>query len=352
VSVLQRNWQIVLRDLQRNRTFRCSLLFSSSLWLFGCSSVTTVDLLPARATSATGGTTGNASAAGVGDPSGGASAGQGGTVNTGSVGTGGSVGQGGLVNGGATLGGASSGGGRAGQGDTAGVAGALGMPRLVNRYDFSGTGTTIVDLVGGKNGRAMGGAALDGSGQLTLAGGQDAYVALPSWLISSMTSVTIVAFITWHGGGAWQSVFNFGATDSGAPSEDVKAQFFFTPITSVGDGPSLHVEMTYGRGPLDFVNGSEHFPVDVPVVVASVFDGELGELSLYIDGSMIGEPDPTTQRLSELKDANCWLGQSEWEHDVTGSGNFRGSYDEFRIYAGALSAEQIQNLSLADPGAL
>ena len=311
-------------DLEaRSATIHRSAFVVGTIWLVGCSALTTVDLLPVQ------GTSGGASSARR------TSAAQGGAAT---------------VSG--TSGGVANEGERFELAGAAGIAGLTSGLKLVNRYDFSGTGTTIVDLVGNKDGTAMGGAVLDGSGQLTLAGGQQQYVALPSWLISSMSSVTIVAFITWHGGSAWQSVFNFGATDTGAPSEDVRAQFFFTPLTSVGNGPSLHVEMQYGHGPLDFVDGTDRFPADVPSVVASVFDGDRGELSLYINGTIVLQPDPTSQRLAELKDANCWLGQSQWAHDVTGGGNFRGSYDEFRIYSGALSAEQIGSLSLTDPDAL
>lgn len=287
-----------------------------SLSIGGCTEVTTVDLLPPKS---------QAGAAGL--------------AQMGSAGSGIGAWGGSEAAGGTTA--------------SAGTSGFGTGPRLVNRYDFSGTGTIVVDSVSARDGEVMGGATLDGSGQLNLTGDPSQYVKLPSWLISSLKSVTIVTWFTWSGGSSWQSLFNFGynAENLAAPSERVLAEVFFTPQMIPAPGASLHVDVTYGGG-IDFVNTAEAFPVERPVVVAAVLDGDLEQISLYIDGVLAGPPDPTSEHLSELKDANCWLGQSQWAHDVANGGNFRGTYDEFRIYAGALSGEQIARLSLTDPLAL
>jgi hypothetical protein len=235
----------------------------------------------------------------------------------------------------------------------AGTAGSFAGLRLVNRYEFSGTGTTIIDSVSGKNGEAMNGASLDGSGQLTLEGAAtNQYVRLPAGLLSPLTSATLVAFFTWHGGPAWQSLFNFGATSSGAPAEDpnVLAQFFFTPLTVPGPGPSLHLNVDYHAISSASIDGKDAFPSDLPTVVVAVVDGVLHQLRLYINGTMISLPTSTGMLLTHLKDTNAWLGQSEWAHDVAGSGNIRGTYDEFRIYSGVMTNEQIATLT--DPSQL
>lgn len=295
-----------------------------------CSAVTTVDLLPDKA-------------------GGGGGGGQS---------TNGQAGQSAATPGGVSAGGISAGGLSSVAGNT-GLVAAAGSPtglRLVNRYDFSGTGTVVVDSMSGKNGEVMGGATLDGSGQLTLTGDTQQYVKLPPWMISSFKSVTIVTWFTWHGGRAWQSVFNFGYNKSNtdAPSEDVAAEVFFTPVTAATTQPSsFHVSIVFDQGQTS-IDLEEPFPINQPMVVAAVFDGDLKQISLYYNGSIVKAPATLGQfypyhSLAELKDANCWLGQSQWAHDVTNSGNFRGTYDEFRIYNGALTAEQIANLSLTDP---
>jgi hypothetical protein len=299
----------------------------------GCSAVTTVDLLPERGNAPT------SALAGAG-------------ANT--VGVGSNAFAGGGTGSTAAMAGNANVSGSGGAVAMAGQAGA-GPARVVlaHRYDFSGSGTDIVDSINGMHGTAMGDAALSGTGQLTLDGDAQSYVKLPSWLLSSMTSASIVVWFTWHGGRAWQSVFNFGAnaSNTAAPSEDVKAEFFFTPLMLPGPGSSLHVDMIYGNT-LDFINDPNPFPVDVPVVLVVVFDGEAQQISLYVNGAAIDSPKPTTQRLSELKDANGWLGQSQWAHDVTNSGNLRATFDEVRIYRGALSSEQVGHLVVSDPNAL
>jgi hypothetical protein len=238
-------------------------------------------------------------------------------------------------------------------GGNAAAAGAPSVSRLVNRYDFSGTGTVVVDSVSCKNGEIMGGAVLDGTGKLTLTGDPLEYVKLPSWMISSMTSATIVTWFTWHGGPAWQSVFNFGGNEenSDVPSERVNAEVFFTPLMSVLTNSSLHVAIVFGRA-VDAIDPPDPFPTDQPMMVAAVFHGDLRQIRLYYNGVQMLQPVTMTLPLANLKDGNCWLGQSQWEHDVTKGGNFRGVYDEFRIYSGALTAEQIQKLSLTDPNLL
>jgi hypothetical protein len=190
---------------------------------------------------------------------------------------------------------------------------------------------------------------------LTLTGETTQFVKLPAWMLSSMTSVTIVTWFTWHGGRPWQSVFNFGYNKSNTdlPSEDVGAEVFFTPSTAIAATPqpsSFHVAIVFDHGQ-DSIDHQEAFPTNQPMVVAAVYDGDSREISLYYNGVLV---EPTKRllinhSLSELKDNNCWLGQSQWAHDVANNGNFRGAYDEFRIYDGALTAEQIANLSLTDP---
>jgi len=290
-------------DSSRRARLALGLLVAGSLG-FGCTAVTTVDLFPEKA-----------AAGKAGQPSG-AEAGK--TSN-----------------------------------GTASGLGASSGPWLVNRYDFSGTGTVVVDSLSGKNGEIIGGAALDGTGQLSLTGDTQQYVKLPPWLISSMKSVTIVTWFTWNGGRPWQSVFNFGYNKSGSslPSEDVGAEVFFTPLTvAVTPTSSFHMAIVFDQGQ-DSIDHPEAFPTNQPMAVAAVYDGELRQISLFYNGILAEPPKALTigYSLSELKDSNCWLGQSQWAHDVAYNGNFRGIYDEFRIYSGALTAQQVANLSLTDP---
>ncbi|MDF3068902.1 MAG: hypothetical protein K0R38_4503, partial [Polyangiaceae bacterium] len=95
---------------------------------------------------------------------------------------------------------------------------------LIHRYDFEGNGTTVLDRVGAAHGSVTQGATLsklDGRGVVLLGGGTaGAYVDLPNKLMSTLTNVTLEAWVTWGGGKAWQRVFDFGDSTATAPENN------------------------------------------------------------------------------------------------------------------------------------
>jgi hypothetical protein len=249
--------------------------------------------------------------------------------------------------------------GQAGQGQeggSAGVAGGTGdatepapspphvTAPLLHRYDFSGSGTVLTDLAGDADGSILGGAALDGSGTLTLDGVDD-YVALPGGLISSLESVTFVTWFTWLAVGAygsWQRVFDFGSEEE----EGKSSYFFFTPryVPGPGDSANIYVE---GKPPGVAANGTEPFPTQLEQQIAVVFDGAAGVLESYVNG--VSEARNSTDlRLSDIPDEDCWLGKSQWTHDAL----MHGRYNEFRIYGAALTHDDIGALLAAGPDVL
>lgn len=81
---------------------------------------------------------------------------------------------------------------------------------LRHRYAFNGTGTAVVDSVGGADG-VVEGTSLSGSGSLQLGGGSsEEHVRLPSGLLSALPNATIEMWIGWVGGDRWQRLFDFG----------------------------------------------------------------------------------------------------------------------------------------------
>jgi hypothetical protein len=220
---------------------------------------------------------------------------------------------------------------------------------LRNRYDFLGTGTTLCDLGEGRHGSIRGGAALDGSGALSLDGVDD-YVELPSGMVSRFASVTLVAWFTWRDNRSWTRVFDFGqsaAEDGGlAP-----ALFFFTPIPSNEPGPATGFSLDGST--IVYALAPDPFPADVEQQVAVVVDGALSPptLTSYVQGVQVGQsqlPNPPANSksiLSELWDHNCWLGQSQQSWDA----HMMGVYHEFRIYDRALTQAEIQALLEAGP---
>ncbi len=114
---------------------------------------------------------------------------------------------------------------------TVAVVDTLPAGQLIHRYSFSEAqgATNLADSVGGANGALYGAdnATLSG-GQLTLPGGtanpdgtfnpSAAYVSLPSGLISSLTNVTLEAWVTWNDpqNTSWERIFDFGSSAGGA----------------------------------------------------------------------------------------------------------------------------------------
>lgn len=207
---------------------------------------------------------------------------------------------------------------------------------LALRYDFVGTGTRVADLVGEADGELYGAATLDGSGGVLLDGVDD-YVDMPNHMLSAHSSVTIMAWLEWHGGPCWQRVFDFGNNDAGEDQVGIATTSLFLTPTSCPDQVMLSMtERGEGR---EAVVAQRALPFDRNTQVALVIDGELGEATLYVDGEREGAR-ATAHAMSDLDDVNNWLGRSQWVQD----GYLKARYDELRIYSGALTQTEISEL--------
>lgn len=221
---------------------------------------------------------------------------------------------------------------------------------LLHRYSFDGTGNSIIDSIGAASGSTAGGAVLDGSGVLTLAGNRDGqpdqYVDLPDHLISSLSEVTIVAWTTWAGGAGYQRVFDFGISDTGVgQGNSGKSYIAVMPSTGFANGTGLGAEIaapgypTLGLPSPQMMNNR-------PAVVGFALKSGVS-VGLYLDGELLIEA-PTTFKLSAVDDRNDFVGESQWSKDHC----YHGSFDELRIYSVALTACQQRTLVQRGPNAL
>jgi hypothetical protein len=229
-----------------------------------------------------------------------------------------------------------------------GYAAGAGPAVLLHRYSFSDS--NVVDSVGGANGQALlnpnittpppnpvvftnGQALMDGSG---------GYIDLPAGLVSSLSNVTFEAWVTWNGGGAWQNIFVFGNTDSTGLGE---YGLFGTP-THNGTGM---FRLGFGNSDPGFNN---EFDVDSPTLFPTNAATHLvvsyapvdGGTRIFINGKFNasgGAPHP----LSDLQDALNYLGRSGYNGDPP----YKGSFDEFRIYSGALTAVEVASNYISGP---
>lgn len=202
--------------------------------------------------------------------------------------------------------------------------------KLILRYDFSGTGTELVDRVSAKPARALGGAALDGSGMLALDGVDD-YVDLPKGTLSSLDSVTVVTWLVLHEGSCRQPVFGFGEREPSADaSEDEELAALSVSLSScpAGDAGSE-------PPPASLTSGTVSIRHDRIFQLALSYDARRLQKTLYVNGALVSQG-PIHYALAKLG-GPAWLGRVHWKRDYFA----RGRYDEFRLYDGALTAREI-----------
>ena len=204
---------------------------------------------------------------------------------------------------------------------------------LVLRYDFEGTGTVVKDLVGTADAHLLGGAVLDGAGGVELDGDDD-HVDLPNGVLSRNQSVTIAAWLAWHGGVCWQRIFDFGSNDGGEGQVgDGLTSLYLTAANCIDETYFASVELGTARHD---VFTADPFPSQRLSQAALTFDGTSQTLSIYVDGVRVGQEHAAFQ-LAEIDDLNVWLGRSQWVQDR----NLRARYDELRIYDYALSDAEL-----------
>lgn len=336
-----------------------------ALALGACQDQAFISLLPtepantsgASGTGATGGVAGAGGVGGTGTPGAAGSAGTsaagattgGGTNVAGSAPVGGEAG----ANGEAGAAGEGGAGAVDAEAGAAGVAGA--KVDLVHRYDFSGTGSVVRDLVGGADGTFVRGTL---SGEFAELNGDDQYITLPAGIISALGNATFVMWIRWTGTGDWERVFDFGNNTGGAGEVgDGITTFWLTPCNVPRTGNMDEAQIGWQPAPAELY-GSELgtvFPsTPDPIQVAVVIDDDRASMSVYLEGKLLLRAMYPDRRrmvdLGVLVDENNWLGRSQWTQDAIS--NFEGFYYEFRIYATALDDAYIAESYTLGPDVL
>jgi hypothetical protein len=205
---------------------------------------------------------------------------------------------------------------------------------LVLRYDFSGDGDVVPDLVGDRDARLRGGTLLSPNRTFINLDGVDDYVDLPNGVVSELHSATFVVWLSWTGGVCWQRVFDFGISDLGEDQVgDAVTSLFMTPKACGDDTFTVMAELGATQHP---VSDDAALPTGYALQVALVVDADAQTFTLYRDTEQVAEA-PAPFQLDQLVDANNWLGRSQWAQD----GFFSGAIGEFRIYSRVLTADEI-----------
>jgi hypothetical protein len=228
-------------------------------------------------------------------------------------------------------------------------------PVLIHRYSFNEAAgsTTVEDLAGDADGTILGLGATFASGQLVLPGGTSssadpatiaAYVDLPNHIINVLTNVTFESWVTWEGSGPWQRIFDFGTSGSGEDFSDGNGNYvFLSPQGNV----NLHfsVRNTAGNEPAP-VDAPTVMPANQELLVTVVYNYTANIARLYTNGVLAGTGAAPVD-LTTIDDVNNWLGRSQWPDQI-----FKGKYNEFRIWDGALLPDAVAAHFAAGPDSL
>ncbi|HEV2210491.1 MAG TPA: LamG domain-containing protein [Verrucomicrobiae bacterium] len=238
---------------------------------------------------------------------------------------------------------------------------------LRHRYSFDGAPSSLVvtDSVRAANGLLVfgngvapftngvpDGSGFSGNGTLNLAG-TSGCVLLPPRPVSVLSNFTLEAWLTWNGPATsvWQRVFDFGLSDRGTNANGQGTNYvIFTPAVGNTQLPGFEETTVNPFGTnLDpealTLMMPQPFPIGQEVYLAITYDPGAGSAKLYLNGGLVASATGTFNPTSRITDYSSWLGRSQWDQDPY----FNGSFDEFRIWGGVLSDQDIASHYAAGP---
>ena len=230
---------------------------------------------------------------------------------------------------------------------------------LMHRYHFANGNAN--DSVGTANGTLVGSARISG-GQLVLPNTTSAapatdYLQLPAGILTNAVNgtgannidpaVTVEAWVTIHPNQyTWANLFDFGNQDANGLSEyDIHACVHSSDdstIAGISDSDNANVDYQY----IDLGSGSS-LDGSTNVHITAVYDPPAGYVAIYLNGVLAGADDYVTIPMSGVEDVRNIVGADNWPDP-----GMQGTIDEFRIYNGALQADEIAATQALGPNQL
>jgi alpha-L-arabinofuranosidase len=230
---------------------------------------------------------------------------------------------------------------------------------LVHRYSFKNG--TANDSVGTANGTLVGHAAISG-GQLVLPNTTSAapatdYLQLPTGILTNAgngigankidPAVTVEAWATISPNQyTWANLFDFGNQDASGQSEyDIHVCVHSSDdstIAGISDSDNANVDYQY----IDLGSGSS-LDGSTNIHITAVFNPPAGYVAIYLNGVLAGADYSVTIPMSGVEDVRNIVGADNWPDP-----GMQGSIEEFRIYNGALQADEIAATQALGPNQL
>lgn len=210
-------------------------------------------------------------------------------------------------------------------------------PSLAHRWSFNADAT---DNIGTAHGELRGGSTIT-NGAVAL-DGVTGHVNLPNNLIAANDSLTVETWVTDTGSGPWARIFDFGNSTGGEDFAigSATSGTGYSFLSSPSDFGSLRGAYTIsggGAGEQLLEQFGAPLPTNELKHVAWVTDGPSHIGRLYVDSVQVAvNSNMTLTPFLIGATVNNWLGRSQWNDPL-----FKGSISEFRIYAAALSPEEV-----------
>ncbi len=212
------------------------------------------------------------------------------------------------------------------------VPGLLSAQTIAHRYSFFAepNGSLVAtDSIASANGTLEGSASIAGS-QLVLDGSSGTYLELPPGIINTGYPVTVETWVSFGALPLNCFFWGFGNTDSGGSGEDY---LFCAPqagrVAITGTDPGYTGEQNAASG--------ANWSSQTNVHIVAVYDPSAGYLSLYTNGVLAADNTNATTPLTGVNDVYSYIGRSLY----TAAPYAPLSVSEFRIWQGALTAQQI-----------
>jgi|GEM_PF-1148950 len=233
---------------------------------------------------------------------------------------------------------------------------------LTHRYSFNDAPGSITasDSVGGLDGTFQG-SAFETNGQLMLPNTANVtaldYLELPDGIITNTVngigtnfndpSVTIETWATISPGQfTWANLFDFGNQDAGGDAEyDIHVCVHAgdgDTVIGISDSDNANVDSQ-----IEDIAGTSHLDGSTNIHVVAVFNPPAGYLAIYTNGVLMGENPNITISMAGVWAALNKIGADNWPDP-----GLQGSVDEFRIYNGVLSPDDVAKTQALGPNQL
>lgn len=221
---------------------------------------------------------------------------------------------------------------------------------LTHRYDFTddGTGTNIVDLIGGNawNGwvvNPVGGEFGATPGELTLTAANSQYAQFPEGIISNYNTISVDMWVTCPTALPDNCfLWCFGLTDGGGGGGNA---IFVQPkngrLAISGGDPTWQAGEENATGIGD-MSGTTN------VHLTAVLNPVAGWEAVYVNGKLVGKNTALTFTMSQIASINNYIGKSLY----TGDSLMDVTVNEYRIFDGPLTSQEVELADAAGPDAV